>query len=292
MSVSPVRPKGPPLNAMRAFEAAARTQSFTAAAEELGVTPGAISQHVKALEGWVGRALFRRGAQGVELTEPGRSLLPQFVAAFDALGAATQSLRLQRPGVEIHIAALPSIAQLWLPARLARLRRALPEIRISVTAMEAPPNLARELFDLSLFFKLRAAGPDEMKIDRDEIFPVCAPDFAHRLETPAMLDSVPLLHDQSWQTDWTVWSEATGANLKNANAGPRYSLYSLALEEAKAGAGVLMGHSSLVGEALKSGQLVQPFEARCATGRSLVLGLPASGRRSPDLDRMVDLLVD
>ena len=107
-----------------------------------------------------------------------------------------------------------------------------------------------------------------------------------------MLDSVPLLHDQSWQTDWTVWSEATGANLKNANAGPRYSLYSLALEEAKAGAGVLMGHSSLVGEALKSGQLVQPFEARCATGRSLVLGLPASGRRSPDLDRMVDLLVD
>lgn len=291
MSVAPNRPKGPPLNAMRAFEAAARTQSFVAAAEELGVTAGAVSQHVKALEGWVGKPLFRRGAQGVELTELGRSLLPEFVAAFDALGAATQSLRLQRPGVEIHIATLPSIAQLWLPARLGRLRREVPDIRISVTAMETPPNLARELFDLSLFFKPVKSGANEIEIAVDEIFPVCAPALADRLDAPEALDTVPLLHDQSWQTDWAIWSEATGARLKDPAAGPRYSLYSLALEEAKAGAGVLMGHSSLIGQALNSGSLVQPFDARCTTGRSLVLSLPAAGRRSPELERIVDALV-
>jgi len=276
---------------MRAFEAAARTQSFVAAAEELGVTAGAVSQHVKALEGWVGKPLFRRGAQGVELTDLGRSLLPEFVAAFDALGAATQSLRLQRPGVEIHIATLPSIAQLWLPARLGRLRREVPDIRISVTAMETPPNLARELFDLSLFFKPVKSGANEIEIAVDEIFPVCAPALSDRLDAPEALDTVPLLHDQSWQTDWAIWSEATGARLKDPAAGPRYSLYSLALEEAKAGAGVLMGHSSLIGQALNSGSLVQPFDARCTTGRSLVLGLPAAGRRSPELERIVDALV-
>ncbi|MCX8955298.1 LysR family transcriptional regulator, partial [Ruegeria sp. NA] len=152
MSVSPKRPKGPPLNAMRAFEAAARNISFVAAAEELNVTPGAISQHVKTLEGWAGAALFRRNAQGVELTPEGQSLVAEFTRAFDQLADAARALRNLKPNADFHIAALPAIAQLWLPKRLRQIRSQFPDISFSVTALEAPPSLGRELFDLSIFF--------------------------------------------------------------------------------------------------------------------------------------------
>jgi LysR family glycine cleavage system transcriptional activator len=289
MSVAPRRPKGPPLNAMRAFEAAARTESFVAAAQELGVTPGAVSQHVKTIEDWVGRPLFRRNAQGVELTETGRALLPDFTAAFDALGAAAQALRLRRSGPEIHIAALPSVAQLWLPQRLARVRRALPGLRISVTAMEAPPNLARELFDLSLF--ITPQGHPGIEIAEDRITPVCAPDLAQEAARPGGLNGMVLLHDQTWAGDWATWAGAAGIALDAPTAGPHYSLYALALEEAKAGAGLLMGHLALVEGALADGTLVQPFAATCATGRALILDLPEPGRRTPEIQRVIDALV-
>lgn len=286
MSVAPHRPKGPPLNALRAFEAAARHVSFVAASEELSVTPGAVSQHIKTLEGWAGVALFRRNAQGVELTSAGRSLVRDFGLAFDALAAATHRLRNLDPDADIHIAALPSVAQLWLPARLGRIRQARPGLNFSVTAMETPPSLSRELFDLSVFFAVPDGSPDQVVLAPDTIFPVCAPHFA---KTP--LDALPLLHDQTWSDDWTTWSRLSGIPLEDARKGPKYSLYSLAVEEAKAGAGLLMGHACLIGEALASGSLVPVFDATFTTGRSLVLGLPQKSQRRAGLDGIVDLLL-
>ena len=93
MAVAPRRPKGPPLNALRAFEAAARLESYVSAAEELGVTAGAVSQHIKALEAWAETTLFERGARGVSLSSSGRKLTKEFTEAFDLLAAATQSLK-------------------------------------------------------------------------------------------------------------------------------------------------------------------------------------------------------
>ncbi|MEP3275790.1 MAG: LysR substrate-binding domain-containing protein [Stappiaceae bacterium] len=290
MSIAPIRPKGPPLNAMRAFESAARLESFADAAEELSVTPGAVSQHIKTLEAWVDRPLFQRNAHGVTLTPLGRALLPDFIAAFDALGVATHSLRNERPATEIHIAALPSVAQLWLPERLGRIRNNMPDIKISVTAMETPPNLARELFDLSLFFQEADDEIDQVEIERDVIFPVCSPSMAEKLKTADQLNDIPLLQDQTWEDDWENWCYATGVAIREPKSGPRYSLYSLALEEAKSGAGVLMGHVSLVREALASGNLVQPFEQFCETGRSLILSLPDRRRRNSQTTKVADLL--
>ena len=143
MAVSPPRPKDLPLTALRAFEAAARLGGFSAAAPQLGVTPGAITAHVKTLETALGAALFDRTTRGVRLTALGRRVLPEFVAAFDALGAAVQTLRREAAPRTVHIATLPSIAQLWLSPRLPALRAAAPEIAISITAMETPPNLKR-----------------------------------------------------------------------------------------------------------------------------------------------------
>ncbi|MCK0141052.1 LysR family transcriptional regulator [Aliiroseovarius sp. F20344] len=276
MSVAPKRPKGPPLNAMRAFEAAARHVSFVAAAEELNVSAGAISQHVKTLEGWAGTPLFRRNAQGVTLTSAGADLLPMFTVAFDELADATHALRNLRPDTDFHIAALPALAQLWLPRRLARVRTLFPQINFSVTAMETPPSLSRELFDLSLFIGVPEPAENQISICRDEIVPVCAPSVLTSFED---FNHCALLHDQVWIDDWRLWSETVGVKLHSPQKGAHFSLYSLAVEETKAGAGILMGHLPLIEEALASGTLVRADERSCTTGRFILMNLPHTSRQ-------------
>jgi len=287
MSVTPKRPKGPPLNAMRAFEAAARHESFAAAGGELNVTPGAISQHVRALESWAERPLFRRNAQRVELTDAGKSLVAEFTSAFDGLANATRALRNLKPNADFHIAALPSVAQLWLPKRLSKVRAHLPQINFSVTALEEPPSLSRELFDVSIFFGEPGGTSGQICVCPDEIAPVCAPALKDRV---AELHSATLLHDQTWADDWAIWSDAASVLLRDPKTGPQFSLYSLAVEEAKAGAGVLMGHLCLIEEVLASGALIPAHDSACSTGRSLLIDVPHRSRQRPETDQVVGLL--
>lgn len=271
MPVSPPRPKGPPLNALRAFEAAARLGGFALAAEELSVTPGAVSQHIKALEDWAGTPLFERRSQGVRLTIAGAALAPEFTDAFDRLGAAVRGLQGHGPERSVHIAALPSLAQLWLSPRLPELRRTFPGTRFSVTALERPPNLMREMFDWSLFIEAPTGGTGEHVLETDEVFPVCAPELAACLTKPADLLTHDLLTDESWSGDWALWAAAAGLPASPVPEGHRFSLYALALEEARSGAGILIGHGCLVRDALADGSLVAPFDLRVPTGRALVL---------------------
>ncbi len=292
MSVAPKRPKGPQLNAMRAFEAAARHVSFVAAAEELNVTAGAISQHVKTLESWAGMPLFRRNAQGVELTRAGRALIADFTVAFDGLADATRALRNLKPDADFHIAALPSIAQLWLPKRLSRIRERFPQVNFSVTAMETPPSLARELFDLSIFFAVPDGSPCQIRLCRDEIAPVCAPAMLDRIQGEDGFDGITLLHDLTWANDWALWSETSGVPIRAPKTGPQFSLYSLAVEEAKAGAGALMGHLCLIEDALATGALATMHGTTCSSGNSLVVDLPRKPQRRPETDQIVALLAD
>ena len=287
MAVAPRRPKGPPLNALRVFEAAARMESFVSAAAELGVTAGAVSQHIKTIEAWAGTTLFERSAHGVSLSASGRKLTEEFTDAFDALAAATQSLRSLAPNPELHIAALPSIAQLWLPERLGKLREKRPDVNVSVTAMETPPSLVRDLFDLAVFFSFPSKSSDQIAIAEDKIFPVCSP----KLENENNLESAQLLHDQTWRDDWTIWSEATGVSVGDPQRGPQYSLYALAVEEAKSGAGVLMGHGCLVEQDMRSGYLKRASTEEVRTGRILALELPHSSKRHPGIEEFVKLLL-
>ncbi len=286
MSVLPTRPKGPPLNALRAFEAAARLESFVAAGEELGVTPGAVSQHIKAVEAWARVPLFRRQAQGVSLTTEGRDVAKAFTQAFDSLSDATQILRNLSPTTEIHIAALPSVAQLWLPPRLGRLRAQRPDLKVSVTAMETPPSLARDLFDLALFIEVPTGRSEERVLAQDILFPVCAPALLERFG----FGTTPLLHDQTWGTDWALWSEATGTEVGDATLGPKYSLYGLAVEEAKSGAGLLMAHGCLMDSSLDKGELCRVSEKGVATGKALVMTLPHRSRRRAGMEQIADLM--
>ena len=292
MPVAPPRPKGPPLNALRAFEAAARLQSFVAAADELSVTAGAVSQHIKALEGWTGTPLFLRNAQGVVLSDAGRQLAPLFIEAFDTLGVATRALHEVRPTPEIHIATMPSVAQIWLPTRLAAIRQRLKGVKLSVTALEVPPNLRRELFDLSIFLRQPTGEDAEIVLAPDRVFPVCAPGLAGRLSEPSDIADLPLLLDRAWHDDWPRWARAAGIDPDRHGGVSHYSLYSLALEEAKAGAGVLMGHDWLVAPAIAAGALVRPFDIDVTSAMALVLERATGRALRPDLATVCALLAE
>ncbi|MFD1987995.1 LysR family transcriptional regulator [Mesorhizobium newzealandense] len=260
---------------MRAFEAAARHESFAKAADELGVTPAAVSHQVKSLEAWLGSSLFVRHAQGLHLTEAGRAAVPVFSTAFDALGLAVQELRIWAPKSQVSIAALPSIAQLWLAPRLPLLRAALPALRPSIHALEEPPDFRREPFDLAIFLTShRASGSRSFKLCDDVIFPVCTPALAEQLKTPTDLASQLLLWDTTWTGDWNLWFDSVGVKGPSIDAGSEFSLYSLALQAATDGAGVLMGHEVLVSRALASGALVAPFSQRVLSGLSLEVLAP------------------
>ena len=290
MAITAPRPKGPPLNALRAFEAAARLGSFSAASEELCVTPGAVAQHIKAVEAWAGGQLFTRRAQGVELTALGASIQPAFAAAFDRLGEAVQQLRTRADPSQVRIAALPIVAQLWLSPRLPAIRSATHDITVSITAMETPPNLKRELFDLSVFFEDLPGNPAALEPCRDVIFPVCTPETAARLGRPSDLSHVTCLHDAAWSGDWQRWLGVASPDKAIDTRGPIYSLYSLAVEEAKNGAGVLIGHEPLVRAELASGALVAPFGVRVETGRRLAITPAQAPGVNASIDRVLAAL--
>jgi LysR family glycine cleavage system transcriptional activator len=290
MSISPPRPKGPPLNALRAFEAAARLGGFTPAADELCVTPGAISQHIKSLEDWAGSPLFMRRSQGVSLTELGESVAAEFTTAFDAIGDAVRALRTRASQSSINIAALPSVAQLWLSPRLPAIRHSLIDHKISITALESPPNLTREMFDISLFL----ANPEDHNtkaiIRHDIIYPVCSPEIARRLKTPNDLQNETWLYDALWADDWKLWLNQAAPNQIKPQNGPSFSLYSIAIEEAKNGAGVLIGHEMLIEPFLKSGELVIPFPQKARTGKSLILETAEITLATHRLNKIVTML--
>lgn len=294
MPVKPPRPRLPSLNALRAFEVAARHESFTQSAEELGVTPGAVTQQIRQLEAWLGFPLFRRLAQGVELTQGARDILPKLTRGFDMLGQAVQELRAGHDGRALTIAALPCIAQLWLSPRLSALQQAFPGLQISVAAMEQPPDPRREPHDLALFYlPTDAAPPAAQSLGHDAILPVCAPALASRIASVYDLTQTTLLHDAVWRDDWRRWlAFAEGPAAIDPSRGPSFSLYSLALDAALSGSGVMMGRLSLIGPYLADGRLVAPFAQAMQTGDALMLVPGTQAKAHGNRDEIARCLVE
>lgn len=261
------------LNALRAFEASARLGGFARAAQELKVTPGAIAALVKTLEAQYGAALFERHAKGVRLTPLGESVSTQFTEAFDAVEAAARTLRRLAAPQRVHIVTSPALAQLWVGPRLPRLTEMLAPIEISVTAVDEPPNLKRSPFDLCLFYTERVAR-GQRRLAEEEVLPVCVPALATRITAAQDLASVRCIQDVGWR-DWDVWSQAVMPEQHFVARGPGFSLYSIALQQALLGAGVLIGRRSLVQPYLDSGELV------VAIDQPVPLGLTIAAWRLP-----------
>lgn len=289
MPVAPPFPRLPSLKALRAFEAAARLGGFTQAAEELRVTPGAITAQIKTLENEMGAKLFVRQAQGVSLTDIGARALPALTQAFDQLGQAVRDLRQDAAPQRVHIAALPAVAQLWLSPRLSALRKRLPAIEISVTALEVAPNLKRVPFDICLFY---ASHPVEgaVVLAKDHLLPVCAPQLARDFTVPQDLAGAICLSDGVWVGDWISWSTVAMPDVDFTPRGPVFSLYALAVQEALNGAGVLIARESLVASLLDDGRLVAPFDIRAELPELLVAWAQRSARQGRGVQSVLTIL--
>ena len=289
MAVAPQFPRLPSLNALRAFEASARLGGFALAAEELRVTPGAVAAQIKGLESEFEAQLFRRHANGVELTDIGARALPGLIDVFDRLGEAVQNLRQDATPSRVHIATLPALAQLWLAPRLPALRAAISDVEVSVTAVEMPPNLKRVPFDICLFY----ADPvpaEGIRISGDEILPVCTPELARRVRTPADLWKTTCLTDEAWADDWRTWAAEALPGQPFTPRGPVFSLYAVAVEEALNGSGILIARKALVARHLEAGDLVAPLGPGVRAPQSIciwTLRVSATGRHQR---RLLDVL--
>ncbi|HKS11932.1 MAG TPA: LysR family transcriptional regulator [Pseudomonas sp.] len=261
------------LNALRAFEASARLGGFAQAAHELRVTPGAVAALVKTLEAQYGAALFERHARGVRLTTLGQSVKAQFTQAFDAVEEAARTLRRLAAPQRVHIVTSPALAQLWLGPRLPRLTEMLAPVEISITAVDEPPNLKRSPFDLCLFY-VEELGRGQRKIADEAVLPVCTPALAARIAAPEDLIDAHCIKDVVWK-DWEVWSGRVMPDQPFVARGPGFSLYSIAVQQALLGAGVLMGRRSLVQPYLESGAQVAPV------GQAAPLGMAIAAWRLP-----------
>lgn len=257
----------PPLNALRAFEAAARNLSFTRAAAELHVTQAAVSHQIKGLEDWLGIPLFRRLNRGLLLTEEGLQYLGCVRTAFEELNAGTQRLLAgDRQGV-LTVSVIPSFAARWLVPRLGRFRDAHPYIDVRLAATLQNVDFARDDVDLGIRY---GAGryPDlhATYIMQELYFPVCAPallDGRLPLERPDDLRHHTLLHDEygpgETNPQWKHWLRAAGATGVRWDRGPVFGDASMMIQAAIGGQGVALGRETLVVDDLAAGRLARPF---------------------------------
>ncbi|MGE5615493.1 MAG: transcriptional regulator GcvA [Bacillota bacterium] len=269
----------PPLNALRAFEAAARHLSFKKAAVELHVTAGAVSHQVKLLESHLGVTLFRRLTRALELTAEAQALVPKVREGLDNLLEAVERLRSREGATTLNVIAPPSFAARWLVPRLNAFTRAHPgiELRIgsradTIDGREPTDARAANGHDQPLVaIRFGSGHYPGMRVDEvfaAEYVPVCSPRLlkgAHALRKPADLRFHTLLHDDTVADDsarptWDDWLQAVGEREVDASRGPRFTDASLALEAAIEGMGVALAIKPLLAAEIEAGRLVVPFD--------------------------------
>lgn len=258
----------PPLNALRAFEAAARHLSFAKAAQELNVTPAAVSHQIKGLEEQLGIKLFRRANRAIWLTEAGQSCLPDLRDGFDRLAAGIERLRNQQARGALTVSAAPGFAAKWLVSRLDRFRAANPDIDILLDASARLSTFERDGVDIAIRYGLgRYEGVYSRLLLCEEVTPVCSPSLCcgeRPLREPADLRHHTLLHEDipssdELYPDWRMWLQAAGVGDLYTGRGPRFSSAELVLQAAIDSHGVALGRSVMTESDLAAGRLVQPF---------------------------------
>lgn len=257
----------PSMKALRAFEAAARHLSFTAAADELNVTQAAISHRVRTLEERLGVRLFHRYNRRLELSDAGRVYLPALRNALDMVGAATDRATAQGSSATLSVSVVVSFATKWLLPRLPRFAGLHPAVDVRVTADDKLVIFGRDDVDLGIRFgRGRYPGLRVDKLMDDKIIPVCSPallEGPHPLRRPADLRHHTLLHDLASYggdlPDWSHWLESAGVRDVDPNLGPGFNLWSMLIDAAVAGQGVALARTTMADGDIKAGRLVQPF---------------------------------
>ncbi len=253
----------PPFPAVRAFEAAARHASFKQAADELHVTPSAISHQVKGLEDFLGATLFRRHGHGVELTPGGIDYFRDIGAILNALDASTERMAGVDTAGQLSIRSTPGFASRWLVPRIGRFNSAYPEIELHVTTTDDPMHFPKDGADVLILYG-QEAEPG-LRVDpfmTSSRFPVCSPEMLENgppIRKPEDLARVTLLRDLVGD-DWPAWFECAGGKMPETVKGPRFAHCELTIRAAEEGQGVALGYGALIADEIAEKRLVKLFD--------------------------------
>jgi LysR family transcriptional regulator, glycine cleavage system transcriptional activator len=264
------------LNGLRALEAAGRLGSLRAAADELGVTVGAVSQQILKAEGQFGRPVFERHPKGLRPTPFGHEVLNSLSAGFAEISAAIASAERRRDGV-LTVSVAPVFASKWLVWRLQRFHDRFPDIRVRIDANVAlaDPNTS----DVDVCIRVGRGNWPNVRMEKlidQHVFPVCSPLLAERLRKPADLAAVPIIREPTPMFGWDAWLMPNGLGETILGDGPVFSDASLCLDAAVAGQGAFLAWETLACDAIAFGRLTAPFPDRYATGISYWFVTPRS----------------
>ena len=271
-----------PVGWLRVFEVAARHLSFSAAAEELRVTPSAVSQQVRLLEHRLGQALFQRLPRGLRLTGAGEALVPVCRESFERLDSALLELFGDRKGDRLVVRVAAGFARHWLLPRIADFSQKHPRIPLRVVAS----IWAGEPLDPNVEIDIRlGSGPVQgmmcAPLTEDELFPVCSPD-GMRIRKPPDLAAVPLLHTIGFAQGWSDWLEAAGMERRASTRDIEFDSVLLSLEMAALGHGIALARTSFAEDLLREKRLVAPFKVRLkAIDNVYLVHAPGLAQRSP-----------
>ncbi|MDR9751212.1 LysR family transcriptional regulator [Pseudomonas sp. SZMC_28357] len=287
------------LDLFRAFEAAARQRSFTAAAVELGTTQPAISQQIKRLEEQLETRLFDRIYRGIELTEAGSLLFEQVQAGLQSIDAGLSAITAQRQHEVLQVATDFAFAAYWLMPRLHRFHEANPDVDVSLVTSERSHNMLRTDIDVAVLFgDGRFKQGESHWLFSEEVFPVCSPQLLKERPTPldakALLE-FPLLHlrgenSSNW-FDWSGVFRELGITSSPAPGQLRFDNYTLLIQAAIGGQGVAIGWRHLVDNLLAQGLLVRPINQTLISRLGYYVVLPQRKRRSVLIQQFVDWLM-
>ncbi len=286
----------PSLNALRCFEAAARSGSFSRAAEELNVTQSAVSHQVRQLEQWFGLKLFDRMGRQTIPTPKGQELARSLAEAFDIMGAACRRLSQSETGPALTIAALPSIATIWLIPRLSQFFSDHPEISVKIIYAFTGQKIDFDETDIAILW-----GPGEWEGCRStrllagNTVAVCNPIYLEKqgpFEVPQAILGKPLLHDTD-RLDWQNWMRHAGLKHVGPSPGPIFQDFNLLRAAALAGQGIALCPRSLIADDLESGRLVQLFDTAIKLDYAYCIIKPAQGsdRRTDAITLFKDWLL-
>lgn len=278
-----VKRRLPPLNALRAFEVAARTTNFTLAARELHVSQGAVSRHVAQLEAHLGLKLFHRHHREVKLTAEGAQYAQAIRVAFDQMDEATRALRRTDRLSPLRIRLFPTVAIKWFVPRLGRFHARHPEIDVQTTTTANPVRFDAE--DVDFTIQMRQSPQQGVRYDRlfgVELLPVCCSELRRRIgPTPEDLLREPLLHSMQRPRDWQTWYEAAGVASAAIRDGLTFGNSALAYQAAIDGSGIAIAHRQLVHDDLASGRLVPASELIVAIEEAYYLVSRATDNVNP-----------
>jgi LysR family transcriptional regulator, glycine cleavage system transcriptional activator len=284
----------PPLNALRAFEAAARSESFTRAAEELCVTQGAVSHQVKALEATLGIKLFNRERQRLVITESGRDYLVVIRDALDRIAVGTERLVQRQSSGALTISTSPDFAAKWLVHRLGRFAEAHPDIDLRVSATMHHVDFAREEVDLAVRHGDGSwPGLHVERLSAEQLFPVCSPKLAEgsrRPSKPADVLKFPLLHLDA-RKEWSRWLATTGAADADLSHGLVLNRASMLIDAAVDGQGIALARTTLAAWDLINGRLVRPFAESLRLSKTYWIVCPTATAMLPKIRRARDWLL-